>query len=175
MFAVHSRFADKRRLRELDSLRGIAAVCVLLFHLSYHTDPYRQFPIQFPWGHYGVELFFVISGFVILMTLERSASRTEFVISRVTRLYPTYWCAVLFTTCVLALLAKTRGLFSADAAAEYSRALGCECRTRGSSRSNCRRCHNTRKLRRSPPNNLPAHITNSNRGLPVYCVAFASY
>jgi peptidoglycan/LPS O-acetylase OafA/YrhL len=110
MFAIRSRFADKRRLRELDSLRGIAAVSVLLFHLSYHTDRYRQFPIQFPWEHYGAELFFVISGFVILMTLERSASLTEFVISRVTRLYPTYRCAVLFTTCVLALLAPSKAV-----------------------------------------------------------------
>ncbi len=110
MSLSRSRSTDQRRLRELDSLRGIAAVCVLLFHLSYHTDPHRQFPIQFPWGHYGVELFFVISGFVILMTLEKSANLAEFVVSRATRLYPTYWCAVLFTTCVVALLTPEKAV-----------------------------------------------------------------
>jgi peptidoglycan/LPS O-acetylase OafA/YrhL len=110
------RFADGRRLPELDSLRGIAAVCVLLFHLSYYTDPYHQFPFRFPWGHYGVELFFVISGFVILMTLERSASTTEFVVARVTRLYPAYWCAVLFTTCVVALLTPSKAATMATVA-----------------------------------------------------------
>lgn len=96
--------ASGRRLRELDSLRGIAAACVLLFHLSTTAnDHYHQWPLQVPWGHFGVELFFVISGFVILMTLEKSASVTEFLISRVTRLYPTYWCAVLLTSAVLAV------------------------------------------------------------------------
>jgi peptidoglycan/LPS O-acetylase OafA/YrhL len=92
-----------RRLRELDSLRGIAAVCVLLFHFSTLNDHYHQWPFQVPWGHFGVELFFVISGFVILMTLEKSAGVTEFLISRVTRLYPTYWCAVLLTGGFLAI------------------------------------------------------------------------
>ena len=91
-----------RRLRELDSLRGIAAGCVLLFHLSSDAnDHYRQWPFQVQWGHFGVELFFVISGFVILMTLEKSAGVAEFLISRVTRLYPAYWCAVLLTSAVL--------------------------------------------------------------------------
>jgi peptidoglycan/LPS O-acetylase OafA/YrhL len=92
-----------RRLHELDSLRGIAAVCVLLFHLSYHTDRAHQWPFQVSWGHYGVELFFVISGFVILMTLERSATPGDFVVSRVSRLFPAYWCAVLVTSAILIL------------------------------------------------------------------------
>jgi len=96
--------ASGRRLRELDSLRGIAAVGVLLFHLSTTAnDHYHQWPFEVPWGHFGVELFFVISGFVILMTLEKSAGVTEFLISRVTRLYPTYWCAVLLTGGLLAV------------------------------------------------------------------------
>jgi peptidoglycan/LPS O-acetylase OafA/YrhL len=48
----------------------------------------------------GVELFFLISGFVILASaLNRSA--IEFAISRGTRLYPTLWVAVIFTTGVL--------------------------------------------------------------------------
>lgn len=100
-----ARSARPERLRDLDILRGIAACCVLLFHFTYISDPHHLWPFQVRWGHYGVELFFVISGFVILMTLERSGSVKEFLISRVTRLYPVYWCAVLFTACVLAVLA----------------------------------------------------------------------
>jgi peptidoglycan/LPS O-acetylase OafA/YrhL len=95
---------SKSRLRELDSLRGIAACLVLLYHFSYQNDPQKVWPFRIPWGHFGVELFFVISGFVILMTIERSGRVSEFVISRVTRLYPAYWCALLFTTAVLLLL-----------------------------------------------------------------------
>ena len=48
------------------------------------------------YGYLGVELFFVISGFVILMT---AYGRTlpAFVASRLSRLYPAYWAAVLLT------------------------------------------------------------------------------
>src|SRR5262249_39121974 len=71
---------------------------------SYHADPYHQWPVTFPSGHYGVELFFIISGFVILMTLEKSGNLRSFAISRITRLYPAYWCAVLFTSAVVVAL-----------------------------------------------------------------------
>jgi peptidoglycan/LPS O-acetylase OafA/YrhL len=88
------------RIRELDSLRGIAAVAVALFHLAYwygNPPPDRWL---FLWGHYGVELFFLISGFVIFMTLERSKSVYDFAVSRVARLYPAYWVAVALTSIV---------------------------------------------------------------------------
>lgn len=59
--------------------------------------------IQFPtlsvigrYGYLGVNLFFVISGFVILMTAyDRKIE--SFTASRVARLFPAYWVAVLFT------------------------------------------------------------------------------
>ena len=82
------------RLRELDGLRGIAAVAVMLFHFTFWRD---HWIVQIPWGHYGVELFFVISGFVILLTIDKSSGVVDFAISRGSRLYPAYWCAVLFT------------------------------------------------------------------------------
>ena len=46
-------------------------------------------------GHFGVELFFIISGFVILMTIERLKTVRDFAIARVTRLMPAFlapWC-----------------------------------------------------------------------------------
>jgi peptidoglycan/LPS O-acetylase OafA/YrhL len=89
------------RLAEVDSLRGIAAFMVMLFHyttrydqLFLHTTP--PF-LSFPWGYLGVNLFFMISGFVIFMTLDRTKHPFDFVISRFSRLYPVYWCAVITT------------------------------------------------------------------------------
>ena len=78
------------RLTELDSLRGIAAMAVVLFHyttrfteLYGHTAP----PVfSVPLGHLGVNLFFMISGFVIFMTLERTLTSRDFIISRFSRL-----------------------------------------------------------------------------------------
>jgi peptidoglycan/LPS O-acetylase OafA/YrhL len=83
-----------KRLLELDSLRGIAAVFVVLFHLTMHKPQGKYF---LNLGLTGVELFFMISGFVILMTLEKVKSSKEFVVSRLIRLYPTYWTCVTIT------------------------------------------------------------------------------
>jgi peptidoglycan/LPS O-acetylase OafA/YrhL len=44
--------------------------------------------LSFPLGHYGVNLFFMISGFVISMTLQRTTVGMGFVVSRFSRLCP---------------------------------------------------------------------------------------
>ena len=79
---------DRGRLVELDALRGIAAVVVVLYHLTYWNDAAGQAPFSVFWGHYGVELFFIISGFVIFMTLAQARDLRAFAVSRVARLYP---------------------------------------------------------------------------------------
>jgi peptidoglycan/LPS O-acetylase OafA/YrhL len=82
----------KSRIGVLDSLRAIAALAVLLFH----TTGYR-----FNIGHYGVQLFFIISGFVIFKTVESAKTPREFIIKRFFRLYPAYWVAIIITTIVV--------------------------------------------------------------------------
>ncbi len=98
---------EKVRILEIDALRGIAAGIVLLFH---YTTKYgklygHDYPVLFqvPWGHYGVQLFFIISGFVIFMTLDRTKNAPDFVISRFSRLYPVYWFSILLTSFALML------------------------------------------------------------------------
>jgi peptidoglycan/LPS O-acetylase OafA/YrhL len=90
------------RLAELDALRGIAAVLVVLFHYTWQMPnvlPGVHAPAYgLAWGHYGVELFFAISGFVIFMTLERTKSTADFLVSRFARLFPAYWVGILLTT-----------------------------------------------------------------------------
>lgn len=89
------------RIASIDLLRGIAALAVVLFH---YTTRYQQLhpdapslPFSFPYGHYGVTLFFVISGFVICMTIERCRTAQDFVVSRLSRLYPVFWVCALLT------------------------------------------------------------------------------
>lgn len=55
-----------------------------------------------PHGHFGVELFFVVSGFVIFMSLGNARSATDFAVSRFARLFPAYWAALLLTATTLA-------------------------------------------------------------------------
>lgn len=92
---------SSNRLLELDSLRGLASLGVMICHF---TTGYTLFfpglmvPVfKFPQGQYGVGLFFMISGFVILMTLEKTERPMDFIVSRFSRLYPCYWTAILFT------------------------------------------------------------------------------
>lgn len=96
------------RIVELDALRGIAALGVVFYHytLRYdqiygHTSP---LPITVSAGRYGVLLFFMISGFVILMSLEHTKRIQDFVVKRVVRLYPTYWVAIALTFSLVAVL-----------------------------------------------------------------------
>lgn len=93
---------------QIDALRGLAALAVVLFHF---TTKYRELyapalnlPFEVPWGHYGVNLFFIISGFVIFMTLTRARNWRDFVVSRFSRLYPAYWAAVALTFGIVAWL-----------------------------------------------------------------------
>lgn len=86
------------RYSELDSLRGVAALLVVLFHFTMGKN---QADLGFKFGTTGVDLFFIISGFVISMSIEKVSSGIEFVINRASRLYPTYWSSVTVTFIVL--------------------------------------------------------------------------
>jgi len=89
----------------MDALRLVAALAVVLFHFTardhirWGVPPHEAWPLLSQvtrYGYAGVHLFFVISGFVILMSVwGRTAG--QFVASRVSRLYPAYWAAVLLT------------------------------------------------------------------------------
>ncbi|WNC69645.1 acyltransferase [Thalassotalea nanhaiensis] len=95
-----------KRLELLDYGRFFAAIMVVVFHytLSGITNgkifSISQTPMLIEitkYGYLGVELFFMISGYVIFFSAkDRTAS--EFAIGRVIRLYPSYWFAVLFTS-----------------------------------------------------------------------------
>lgn len=97
------------RLAALDALRFLAAVGVLAYHFTAReTDAWGRdlaevAPAVSGWATYtslGPELFFVISGFVILMTAW-GRSVPDIIGSRVARLYPAYWIAVLLTGVLL--------------------------------------------------------------------------
>ena len=92
------------RLALLDYARFFAALSVVLFHWFYNgitngkvaTVEKTWFAEIASYGHYGVQFFFIISGYVIFLSV-KDKSATSFMKSRFKRLYPTYWFAVLFT------------------------------------------------------------------------------
>ncbi|MGY1583606.1 acyltransferase family protein [Streptomyces sp. MN13] len=106
------------RLYVLDGIRLLAALLVVLHHYA-GTNRVNQpgnaiwdrpvsdiMPSWFrvaSFGWIGVEIFFVISGFVICMSCWGRTPK-DFFVSRVIRLYPAYWFGVVFTTAVLVAL-----------------------------------------------------------------------
>ena len=91
---------SNNRIIELDALRGIAALAVIFFHYTYRLEEIFEiniFQYHFAIGHYGVELFFVISGFVIFMTTAKIKSAKLFIWKRILRLYPTFLICMLLT------------------------------------------------------------------------------
>ncbi|MFZ4455581.1 MAG: acyltransferase family protein [Bacteroidales bacterium] len=83
-----------KRIEFIDGLRGIAILLVLCYHaftrwtliLPYGDKFANVYPFKF--GYLGVELFFLISGFVILMSLEKGQSFYVFLYKRWLRLFP---------------------------------------------------------------------------------------
>lgn len=103
-----SALSSHGRLCQIDALRGVAALAVVLFHMTTRfTELFHPVvlpTINVPHGYYGVNLFFIISGFVIFMTLEKTSSPMDFVVSRFSRLFPAYWVAIALTFLLTHLL-----------------------------------------------------------------------
>lgn len=82
------------RIAFLDGLRGVAILLVAFYHafarwpdIVPYGNSLASFLI-FQYGWLGVQLFFLISGFVIFMTLERCTSFPVFILRRWLRLFP---------------------------------------------------------------------------------------
>ncbi|MDR3202345.1 MAG: acyltransferase [Bifidobacteriaceae bacterium] len=104
--------SSRPRLAALDGLRFFAALAVLSYHYLgmereyFGAPPSEVFPTAHRFaglGAYGVDLFFVISGFVIFMTAYRRPLR-DFIASRIARLYPAYVVAVALCALLLGFL-----------------------------------------------------------------------
>lgn len=91
---------SKNRIQEIDALRGIAALSVVLFHFTMDRP---QSALGFRLGVTGVDLFFIISGFVIFLTLENTRTLKDFIISRFSRIYPVYWACATLTSIFIVL------------------------------------------------------------------------
>lgn len=106
------------RLRALDGLRLIAALMVAAYHYggrggdvtqAWGRSAQHEFPTlhtYFAYGCLGVQVFFVISGFVICMSGWGRPLKSFFA-SRASRLLPAYWVAIVLVTAVFALPAVT--------------------------------------------------------------------
>jgi peptidoglycan/LPS O-acetylase OafA/YrhL len=90
--------AETKFNKNVHGFRGLAVVSVFIFHLFSALVLQDLLP-TLPWGglslafsslRYGVELFFMVSGYVILGSLRRHHTIGQFLIDRVLRIYPAF-------------------------------------------------------------------------------------
>lgn len=97
--APRSALADTTRVIELDGLRGLAAVTIVFFHWS---------PQRLPGGWAAVDLFFVLSGYLITAIILRNGDRPGFLktfyFRRGLRIWPIYYLTVLAVACLRIVL-----------------------------------------------------------------------
>lgn len=105
------------RILELDALRGIAALSVFFYHASIYYKESIYFSL-FRFGLTGVDLFFIVSGFVIFSSIQNK-TRIEFLKSRFLRLYPSYWFAVTFTFILIIIKYYDKGILNQIPIKEY--------------------------------------------------------
>ena len=101
MASVHPASAD--RLDSIQLLRAIAATAVVVYHIPMFRE-----------GAWGVDIFFVISGFIMALVTEKSTR--EFFAKRVIRVVPLYWLGTFGVFGVALLLPDLLDNTTADVA-----------------------------------------------------------
>lgn len=101
------------RLAGLDALRGLAALGVLVWHYGGHFNAMPWFDALRPFyvaGLYLVDVFFVLSGFLLGQLYKSGDLLPEFFFKRVTRLFPLHWVTLLVTAFLQALYVAQAGV-----------------------------------------------------------------
>jgi len=107
MIKLREQFNQPQKLDNVQYLRAFAAINVVLFHIIGHTHIDQKYTTVFlklltGWGQNGVDLFFVISGFIMIY-IQNLKARTpvSFILERIRRIVPIYW---LFNFVMVALV-----------------------------------------------------------------------
>lgn len=114
-----SNAMKKKNLLGIQVLRGIAALLVVMFHAVIAARDYRWNVTNLEqiglFGQVGVDIFFAISGFVmVLATYDKAPSwisTREFVAARLVRIVPLYW---ILTSAMVGLLVCAPHLFNSQ-------------------------------------------------------------
>ena len=107
----------------LQSCRAFAAVLVVLFHLGGTIALPKYFGIDgfaapFAFGHAGVDLFFVLSGYIIVTVHWQDFGKPDRLIGylkkRAARIYPVYWLVFIAVYAAAQAMPSLRGAMPAD-------------------------------------------------------------
>ncbi len=99
------------RLNHIDVLRGIAALSVTYFHLSGSSGFSESIVASGKYGYLGVEIFFVISGFILPYSMHRRGynlpAYSVFLSKRILRIDPPYFVTITICLVLIALTGRS--------------------------------------------------------------------
>lgn len=93
-------------ITNIQILRAIAAIIVIAFHTVLAAEKYNLptnffYKVDF-WGAAGVDIFFIISGFIMVYIQDKKKRNSvEFLMDRMERILPLYWTLALFISFLL--------------------------------------------------------------------------
>ncbi len=132
--AIEPALKPHRRILELDALRALAAINLVLFHFThvYSAKYGYSSPLGFTWpfGAYGVEMFFILSGFVNSMSLMRRGKPVDFVAARLIRIIPIFLMVIIANIWILRLSPMNQTVTTSQFMANMTlmpKILGYEC------------------------------------------------
>lgn len=109
---IPSQSPSARRVGMIDLLRVVACVGVLIFHIGYAlTGPIKSLT---QYGHLGVEIFFMISGFIVPWSMNRAGFEFprhcgHFILKRLVRLDPPYLISAIGGGALAYVASRTPG------------------------------------------------------------------
>lgn len=95
--------SPKHNIALLQCLRGIAALMIVVLHINTQLKS-QGYIGEWPyWLNGGVDIFFVISGFIMWVSTSLNPNRTahQFIVDRITRIVPLYW---FLTSCIVVMM-----------------------------------------------------------------------
>jgi exopolysaccharide production protein ExoZ len=91
-------------LFSIQYLRGLASIFVLIYHAFHKNNQISDSGINFSFGASGVDLFFIISGYIMChVTAHKNITARDFFLARLVRILPLYWCLSILAAIIYAI------------------------------------------------------------------------
>ena len=100
-----------RKTNTLDLLRVVAIIMVMTVHCGQYIFPKGTWAYNVTHiGLYGVPIFFALSGYLAMLSIQRGISVKEYYIKRIFRILPSYYVCLLLTSLLVNMPQDTFGL-----------------------------------------------------------------
>lgn len=84
---------DEKKEKSIQIMRGISAVAIVLNHFDIFVKRGK--------GAFGVDIFLIICGYVMMLSTSKSQENSCFLIKRLIRIVPLYWIVTTLIVCIL--------------------------------------------------------------------------